>query len=148
MCLLKQRMLTQRLASDNASLKCSQRSALISKKAIVSLVFMGLPLLAQNGYSSNWKSENFILICPCTRLNDATKSSVSSLAWLIKRHKPFLLPLLCRCFGEVFDKSIRPIHSPITAVAIKQKRTMVIPSSTNRCVPVSDFVHLLQFILE
>ncbi len=29
------------------------------------------------------------------------------------------LPLLCRCFGEVFDKSISPIYRPITAVAVK-----------------------------
>ena len=58
------------------------------------------------------------------------------------------LPLLCRCFGKVFNESIRPIYSPITAVAIEQKRAMVIPSSTNRRVPVSNFFHVLKFILE
>ena len=59
------------------------------QKAIISLVFMVLPLLEQSGYSSNWRGKNFILICPCTRLNGVTKSSVSSPAWLTKRHKAF-----------------------------------------------------------
>ena len=58
------------------------------------------------------------------------------------------LPLVCRCFGEVFDELVSPVYGPIPAVAVKEERSVVIPCSTNRCVPVSDFVHLLKCVLE
>ena len=58
------------------------------------------------------------------------------------------LPLLCRCFGEIFDELVGPIYGPIPAVAIKEERAVVIPGSANRGVPVSDFLHLLQRVLE
>lgn len=58
------------------------------------------------------------------------------------------LPLLCWCFGEVSNELISPIYSTIAAVAVKEEGAVVIPGSTNRCVPVSGFVHLFKRVLE
>ena len=59
-----------------------------------------------------------------------------------------LLPFVCRCFGGILDEFVGPIYGPIPAVAVKEERSVVIPGSTNRCMPVSDFVHLLKSVLE